>query len=153
MMGAITPPSLSLAALTPFLFVFGAAGVGVLIEAFAPRESRHPAQVGMALIGTIGALVSTLLLSGKHEVTMAGALAVDNAAVFIEATIAGLGALSVLLFAERALDPARSAFVAVAAVPAGTARDAELLTSPRVQTEVYPLVTFAVGGMMLFTAA
>jgi len=60
-MGAITPPSLSLAALTPFLFVFGAAGVGVLIEAFAPRESRHPAQVGMALIIVTGVYPQPLI--------------------------------------------------------------------------------------------
>jgi NADH-quinone oxidoreductase subunit N len=51
------------------------------------------------------------------------------------------------------VDPARSAFVAVAAVPAGSVRDRELVTSERVQTEVYPLATFAVGGMMLFTAS
>jgi NADH-quinone oxidoreductase subunit N len=152
-MGAITAPHLSLAALAPFLFVFGAAAVGVLIEAFTPRESRHPAQVAVALVGTLGGLVSALLLSGTKQVTAGGALAVDGAAVFLEATICGLAALSVLLFAERSLDPARSAFVAVAAVPAGSPRDAELLTSTRVQTEVYPLATFAVGGMMLFTAA
>ncbi|MGY1811745.1 NADH-quinone oxidoreductase subunit NuoN [Blastococcus sp. SYSU D00820] len=152
----IEAPDLSLAALTPLLFLFGAACIGVLIEAFAPRESRHPAQVGVALVGTVGGLVSTLLLAGTGEVgqvTAAGALAVDEAALFLQATIAGLGALSVLLFAERALDPARSAFVASAAVPAGSVRDRELLTEPRVQTEVYPLATFAIGGMMLFVAA
>jgi NADH-quinone oxidoreductase subunit N len=154
----IEAPELSLAALAPLLFVFGAACVGVLIEAFWPRESRHPVQVTVALVGTLGALVCTLLLAvrddaGNGEVTAAGALAVDGAALFLQATIAGLGALALLLFAERALDPARSAFVTSAAVPAGSPRDRELATSERVQTEVYPLATFAIGGMMLFTAS
>jgi NADH-quinone oxidoreductase subunit N len=152
-MDQIQAPELSLAALTPLLFVFGAACVGVLVEAFAPRRTRHPVQVAIALVGTVGALVSTLLLAGTREITAGGALAVDGAALFLQATIAALGALSVLLFAERSLDPARSAFVASAAVPAGSARDAELVTSERVQTEVYPLASFAVAGMMLFTAA
>jgi NADH-quinone oxidoreductase subunit N len=149
----IEVPDLSLAALTPLLFVFGAACVGVLLEAFLPRDSRHPAQVALALVGTLGALVSTVLLAGTHKVTAGGALAVDGAGLFLQATIAGLGALAILLFAERALDPARSAFVTSAAVPAGSPRDRELLASHRVQTEVYPLTSFAVGGMMLFVAA
>src|SRR3954464_13439735 len=149
----ITAPSLSVAALAPLIFVFGAAAVGVLVEAFAPRETRHPVQVGVALLGTLGGLVSTLLLSGTHEVTAGGALAVDGAGLFLQATITALGALSILLFAERSLDPARSAFVAAAAVPAGSPRDRELLTAPRGQTEVYPLATFAIGGMMLFVAS
>ena len=149
----IEAPAISLAALAPLLFVFGAACVGVLVEAFAPRESRHPVQVAVALVGTLGGLVTSLLLVGERQVTAGGALAVDGAAVFLQATIAGLGALSLLLFAERSLDPARSAFVAAAAVPAGSPRDRELITAPRVQTEVYPLTTFAIGGMMLFVAA
>jgi len=149
----IEAPALSLAALAPLLFVFGAACVGVLVEAFAPRESRHPVQVAVALVGTLGGLVTSLLLAGERQVTAGGALAVDGPAVFLQATIAGLGVLSVLLFAERSLDPARSAFVAAAAVPAGSPRDRELMTAPRVQTEVYPLTTFAIGGMMLFVAA
>jgi NADH-quinone oxidoreductase subunit N len=152
-MGPIQAPDLSLAALAPLLFVFGAAAVGVLVEAFAPRPVRHPVQVTIALVGMVGAFASTLLLAGTREVTAGRALAVDGAALFLQATIAGLGALSVLLFAERSLDPAGSAFVASAAVPAGSVRDAELATSERVQTEVYPLASFAVGGMMLFTAA
>jgi NADH-quinone oxidoreductase subunit N len=149
----IEAPDLSLAALAPLLCVFGAACVGVLVEAFAPRETRHPVQVAVALVGTLGGLATSLLLAGERQVTAGGALAVDGPAVFLQATIAGLGALSLLLFAERSLDPARSAFVAAAAVPAGSPRDRELLTATRVQTEVYPLATFAIGGMMLFVAA
>jgi NADH-quinone oxidoreductase subunit N len=152
-MPAVSAPAVSLAALAPLLFVFGAAAVGVLVEAFAPREQRQPVQVGVALLGAVGALVTTLLLAHRRQVTAGGALAVDGAGLFLQATIAGLGALAILLFAERALDPARSAFVAVAAVPAGSPRDRELLPDQRVQTEVYPLTSFALGGMMLFTAA
>ncbi|MGY1602789.1 NADH-quinone oxidoreductase subunit NuoN [Geodermatophilus sp. SYSU D00815] len=153
-MPEISAPSISLAALAPLLFVFGAACVGVLVEAFAPRERRHPVQVGVALVGTVGGLVATLLLArGEDRVTAGTALAVDGAGLFLQATLTALGALSVLLFAERSLDPARSAFVAMAAVPAGSPRDRELLTAQRVQTEVYPLATFALGGMMLFVTA
>src|SRR3954451_6738306 len=152
-MATIDAPAIAYTALSPELFVFGAAAAGVLVEAFAPRAVRHPVQVALALVGTIGALVSTLLLAGTEEVTAGGALAVDGAALFLQGTIAVFGALSVLLFSERAVDPARSAFVAVAAVPAGSVRDRELATSTRVQTEVYPLASFALGGMMLFTAA
>ena len=149
----IEAPDLSLAALAPLLFVFGAACVGVLVEAFAPRDVRHPVQVTLALVGTLGALVATLMLAGRREVTAAGALAVDGAGLFLQATIAALGSLAILLFAERSLDPARSSFVTSAAVPAGSPRDRELLTSERVQTEVYPLAMFAIGGMMLFVTA
>jgi NADH-quinone oxidoreductase subunit N len=149
----IEAPDLSFAALAPLIFVLGAACVGVLVEAFWPRDTRHPVQLAVALAGTLGALVTTLLLAGRGEVTAGGALAVDGAGLFLQATIAGLGALALLLFAERSLDPARSAFVVSAAVPAGSPRDRELLTVPRVQTEVYPLATFAIGGMMLFVTA
>jgi NADH-quinone oxidoreductase subunit N len=132
----IEAPDLSYSALAPLLFVFGAACVGVLIEAFWPRDSRRPVQVAVALVGTLGALVCMLLLAGSREVTAGGALAVDGAGLFLQATIAGLGALAILLFAERALDPAGSSFVTAAAVPAGSPRDRELATSTRVQTEV-----------------
>jgi NADH-quinone oxidoreductase subunit N len=152
-MGSFEAPDLNYGALAPLLLVLGAACVGVLVEAFGPRDNRQPIQLAVSLIGTVGALVATVLLAGSNEVTAGGALAVDGPALFLQGTIAGLGALSILLFAERALDPARSAFVTSAAVPVGSVRDREQLTSTRVQTEVYPLATFAVGGMMLFAAS
>jgi NADH-quinone oxidoreductase subunit N len=149
----IEAPDLNFAALSPLLLVLGAACVGVLVESFWPRDARHPVQVGVALVGTVGGLVASIVLAGTREVTAVGALAVDGAGLFLQATIAGLGVLAILLFAERSLDPARSAFVTSAAVPAGSPRDRELATSTRVQTEVYPLAMFAIGGMMLFVTA
>src|SRR3954463_12053700 len=107
----ITAPSISMAALAPLLFVFGAACVGVLVEAFGPRDTRHPVQVGVALVGTLGGLVSTLLLSGAKKGTAGGALPSDGAGLFLQATLTAFGALAILMFAERALDPARSSFV------------------------------------------
>src|SRR3712207_8879056 len=76
----IEAPDLSLAALAPLLFVFGAACIGVLVEAFGPRESRHPAQVAVALVGTLGGLVATLLMTGTRAVTAGGAHASDRGA-------------------------------------------------------------------------
>src|SRR4051812_12895452 len=134
----IEAPHLSLTALAPLLFVFGAACVGVLVEAFVPRDSRHPVQVALALVGTLGAFVSTLLLAGTREVTAGGALAVDGAGLFLQATITGLGALAILLFAERALDPARSSFVAAAAGPGRGPRGPGARPPPRGGTPSYP---------------
>ena len=37
----ITAPSISYHLLAPVLVVFGAALIGVLVEAFAPRRGRH----------------------------------------------------------------------------------------------------------------
>src|SRR4051794_24653602 len=122
----ISAPDFSLAAVAPLLFVFGAACVGVLVEAFAPRDTRHPVQVAVALVGTLAGFVSTLLLAGHREVTAGGALAVDGAALFLEATIAGLGGRGILLFPGRALAPARPASAPPPAAPAGRPADAEL---------------------------
>ena len=83
----------------------------------SPRGHPAPVQCPSRSSASLGALVATCAGRRGHETTAAGALAVDGAALFLQATIAGLGALSILLFAERALDPARSAFVTSAAVP------------------------------------
>jgi NADH-quinone oxidoreductase subunit N len=151
----IEAPDLSWAALAPLLIVFGAACIGVLVEAFVPRDARHPVQVAVALLGLAGGFAATVVVAATRddEITAGGALAVDGAGLFLQATVTGLAVLAVLLFAERGLDPARSAFVASVAVPAGSPRDRDQLTVTRVQTEVYPLATFAVGGMMVFVTA
>ncbi|MDR1078581.1 MAG: NADH-quinone oxidoreductase subunit N, partial [Propionibacteriaceae bacterium] len=57
----VTPPTIDYVRLLPFLIVFGAACVGVLVEAFVRRAWRHEVQVGLALVAlvaTAAAIVS-----------------------------------------------------------------------------------------------
>jgi NADH-quinone oxidoreductase subunit N len=151
--GGFTAPSISYSGLSPVLIVFGAAGLGVLVEAFVPRDRRGGLQVVLASAGCIAALVASILLAGRHELTAANAVAIDGPALFIDGTLAGLGLISVLLLAERSLDSAGSALVAQAAVTVGSSADRALATARRVQTEAFPLMSFALGGMMLFPAS
>ena len=59
----------------------------------------------------------------------------------------------VLLFAERRLEAGVSAFAGQAAALPGTEAEREASTRGLDHTEVYPLLMFAVGGMMLFPTA
>ena len=52
------------AAVAPMLIVVGAALVGVLVEAFAPRQLRHTIQVGLTLVALVAALVVLVLAVG-----------------------------------------------------------------------------------------
>jgi NADH-quinone oxidoreductase subunit N len=62
-----------------------------------------------------------------------------------------LAIMSVMLMAERSIEG--SPIVAEAAVVVGSPRDRELQRSNRVQTEIFPLALFAVGGMLIFPIA
>ena len=149
----IEAPSVDYAGLAPVLFVLGAALIGVLVEAFVPRAYRWGTQLTVALVGTIGAVVAAAAVAGTQELTVARAVAVDGPALFMEGTLGLLGVLSVLMLAERSADMGGSAFVAQAAIPAGTARDRQLMVLGRTQTEVFPLASFALTGMMIFAAS
>ncbi len=87
----IEAPDISLAALAPLLFVFGAACVGVLIEAFWPRDTRHPVQVAVALVGTLGALVCTLLLAGVFLIAGLASLALPGTGSFVSEFLVLIG--------------------------------------------------------------
>jgi NADH-quinone oxidoreductase subunit N len=149
----VTAPSISYSGLSPILIVLGIACVGVLIEAAVPVYARWAAQLVVAVGGLAGALVAVVLLAGRNETTAAGAIAIDGAGLFLQGTLLVLGILSVLLLAERSLDVGGGAFVAEAALVAGSAADRRLLTSQRAQTEYFPLTTFALAGMMVFVAS
>ena len=88
------------------LIVFGVAVVGVLVEAFLPRQRRYAAQLVLALGGLIAALVAVVVLARDlhgavgHSAVM-GAVAVDTPALFLQGTILLVGVLGILLIAER----------------------------------------------------
>jgi NADH-quinone oxidoreductase subunit N len=148
----IAAPSIEYGRLAPILIVFGVAILGVLVDAFVPRQLRYSVHVPLALLGLVGAFVAVVALAGTTQVAAVGSLAVDGPALFCQGTLCLLGIASLLLIAERRLEPG-GAFAAQAAALPGSAAERAAVTTGLVQTEVFPLTMFAVGGMMLFPAA
>ncbi len=152
--GEIPAPHIEYGRIAPILIVLGAAAIGVLIEAFVSRENRYWAQVQVALLGLVAAFAWTVALgvsSTPHHVSAMGALGIDGPTLFIQGTILVLALLSLLLIAERRHEP--SPFTAQASSVPGSPEERESLVAGIVQTEVFPLMLFAVGGMLIFPAA
>ncbi|HEX4428719.1 MAG TPA: NADH-quinone oxidoreductase subunit NuoN [Frankiaceae bacterium] len=145
----IKTPSLQYGALSPMLIVFGVALAGVLVEAMLPNKYRRTVQPILAIVGFAAALVAVATLHGKRELLAAGAVALDGPALFLEGTILALAIASVMLVAE----PRVGSLVARAAVVPGSVGARAQQTSVELQTEAYPLMSFAVAGMMLFAAS
>jgi NADH-quinone oxidoreductase subunit N len=156
-------PDVQYGLISPMLIVFGVATLGVLVEAFVARRSRYLVQTVLAVVGVVGALVATVLVaadlspaagsSGRGRIAVGGAIAVDGPSVFIWGTILALSLVSVLLFAERTLEGGVTAFAGQAAALPGTSAEREASTQGLEHTEVFPLMLFSIGGMLLFPAA
>jgi NADH-quinone oxidoreductase subunit N len=153
-------------AILPVLIVLGAACVGVLVEAFLPKHQRWSAQVALTLLAVVGAGVALAFYltdaPSAGSTTLSGTIAVDGPALFLWGTLLALSLGAVLMIADRSVEPG-GAFVATAAIRPGTVQDREqrLGAHPSrrdaarygMQTEVFPLTLFALGGMMVFCAA
>ncbi|GAA4752806.1 NADH-quinone oxidoreductase subunit NuoN [Actinomycetospora chibensis] len=176
-------PSVDYGALAPVLIVLGGACVSVLLEALLPLRVRGRTQLGLTLTVVAAALVAVIVraTSGAAPVsTLAGALAVDGPALFLWGTLLALAVPSVLLLADRSVEPggafladpvalgeaeAAEQRVAVGARAGGsssarssggggrTGRSARGQTPVESQSEIYALVLFALGGMLVFCAS
>lgn len=145
-------PSIDYAALAPILIMLGAALVGVLVEAFVPRRRRHLVQLLVALAAVLGALVMVVRNADDRLITAGQAIAVDGPTLFLQGAILILAAIALLLIGERSVERG-GAFVAQAAVTAESTDDRRQAEGQNGATEVYPLTTFAIGGMLVFVAA
>jgi NADH-quinone oxidoreductase subunit N len=148
-----TAPSIDYTGLAPILIVSGAALVAVLLDAFLPRRLRWNAQLGIAATALLASFIAVCLVAHHRSVTAAGALSIDGPALFLQGTIALLGLASVLLVADRTPDAGGGAFTAQASAVPGSADERAVATSGALQTEIFPLLLFAVAGMMLFPTA
>jgi NADH-quinone oxidoreductase subunit N len=141
----LTAPELSYSLLAPMMIVFGAAVLGVLVEAFVGKAHRAAIQLTL----TLGALSLSLLqlwgIRDKFSTTAAvGAVVIDKAGIFLQGTILILAIVAVLLVADQ------DNFVSKASAIPGSAEEAEAIKTGDQQTEIFPLFLFAVVGMMLF---
>src|SRR3954464_9557528 len=109
-----TKPTIEYAQLWPMLVVFGVACLGVVVEAFVPRERRYLTQAGLAVAGLVVALGGSIYV-GTHlptlrprgavvargKLAVEGTLAVDGPSIFIWGLVLVFAIGGVLLFAER----------------------------------------------------
>ncbi len=166
-------PDIEYGLISPMLIVLGAAVFGVLVEAFLPRQRRYAAQVTLSLTALIAAFVAVVILArdlhgGNGFSAVMGAVAVDKPALFLQGTILLVAVLGILLIGERriglpgkdsetSVDTAEShgldAFTPQASTIAGSVAEQLATKAGVVQTEVFPLTMFAIGGMLLFPAA
>ncbi|MDH6134021.1 NADH-quinone oxidoreductase subunit N [Kitasatospora sp. MAA4] len=161
---SIPAPKIEYGQLSPMLIVFGTALAGVLVEAFLPRRARYGVQVALALSGLIASFAAVVVLaadgygSTKSGLLAMGSVALDGPALFLQGVILLAAVVSVLMYAERRLDPrvegvASDAFTAQGAATPGGEQERLATKAGFASTEVYPLTLFAVGGMLLFPAA
>ncbi|GAA2809895.1 NADH-quinone oxidoreductase subunit NuoN [Saccharopolyspora taberi] len=153
-------PLIDYAAILPVLVILGAACVGVLVEAFLPRHQRWSVQVGLSLLALVGAGVALALharAGGTGVTTLADSLAIDSPTMFLWGTLLALGLASMLLIADRSVEPG-GAFVAESNAESNVLGSSDGMTRATaavagMRTEVFPLALFALGGMMTFCAA
>jgi len=141
-------PALEYGVLAPMLVIFGAAVIAVIVEAFVSSKLRGPLQLSIALGAVILSFAQGLRLRGTQSATAAvNSVVVDGPVLFMQGTILLLAFFAFLLIADI------DAFTAQASAVPGSHEERAALQTGKVQTEVYPLTLFAVGGMMLFPAA
>ena len=150
-----TAPDLNYGILLPFIIVFAAACLGVLIEALAPRSWRLSAQVALTAVALVVAAVVTALNWAVAPATIdaEGAVAIDGPAYFLWMTLLILGAIAIMTFADRKLEVGAAVFAPQAAAVPGSAAETEAIAAKVEHTEVFPLALFALAGMMLFPAS
>ncbi len=157
-------PHIEYAQLAPALIVVGAAILGILVEAFVPRRARYYVQVFLTVVALAAAFAAVVgLAAGGYGTTKAhiaamGAIAVDGPALFLQGTILLASLVAVFTFAERRLDPAAhgnriDSFAAQAASVPGSDSEKAAVKAGFTTTEVFPLVLFAITGMLIFPAA
>ncbi|WP_101948816.1 NADH-quinone oxidoreductase subunit NuoN [Mycobacterium sp. 3519A] len=162
----VPTPTVEYGLLSPMLIVLGVAVLGVLVEAFLPRQRRYAAQLVLSLGGLAAAFVAVVGLArdlggGVGRTAVMGAIAVDAPTLFLQATILLVGVLGILLIAERRrpasaddeIGPGLDAFTPQASAVAGSVVEKLATKAGVIQTEVFPLTMFAIGGMLLFPAS
>ncbi|WP_055526902.1 NADH-quinone oxidoreductase subunit NuoN [Streptomyces graminilatus] len=160
----IEAPKIEYAQLSPTLIVIGAAIVGILVEAFVPRKSRYYVQMFVSVVALAAAFAAVVGLATrgygttKAGIAAMGAIAVDGPALFLQGTILLAGLVGLFTFAERRLDPEAhgnrvDSFAAQAASVPGSDSEKAAVRAGFTTTEVFPLLLFAISGMLVFPSA
>lgn len=158
--GAFVPPEVAWFALTPLIIVISAGVFGVLVESFVPAARRRGVQMVMALAALGAAFVmivwqgvTWLGAGGTGDVSvLGGALQLDGMALAFQGLIVVMAFFALAVVVDRTSAKQDAFSPSAAAIPGSEYEDLARRLG-LVQTEVYPLLMFAIGGMLIFPAA
>jgi NADH-quinone oxidoreductase subunit N len=151
--GKFDIPTIEYGALAPILIVLGAAVVSVLVEALLPQAYRRSTQLVITFVALTGAFVAVVAARGTQKIVAMGSVAIDGPTLFMQGTILVLAAIAALVMAERKVDPAGDNFAPRASALPGSEDEQVFTRLGWLQTEVWSLFLFSVGGMLLFPAS
>ncbi len=146
-------PTIDYGAIAPILIVAAAAVIGVLVEAFAPRGARRPLQLILVFGSLIAAFVEVVVHAGVRQLDGGGSVALDGPGLVLQGAVLLISIVGAMLMAERQVDPAGDAFAARASTLPGSDDERQFSSRGFLQTEIWPLMLFAVTGMLLFPIA
>jgi len=146
-------PTIEYDQLAPIIIIFGVAVVSLLVEAFAPRQWRRVIQLILVFTGLAASFAAVVMIRGTQHIAAMGSVAVDGPTLFMQGSILVLAFIAALVMAERQVDPLGDAFAPRASALPGSSDELAFTQLGWLQTEVWPLFLFSVGGMLLFPAS
>ncbi|MDR2254228.1 MAG: NADH-quinone oxidoreductase subunit NuoN [Bifidobacteriaceae bacterium] len=142
--------------LLPVAVVLGGAVISVLVEAFTPPRARRAVQVPLAFaavaVAGLAALDMAMAPVESSDGAAGGAVTVDPMTMYLQLAIAVSALLGLLVIADRTVQ-GEDAFAPQASAAPGSEYEEQTRKAGLTQTDVFPLVLFATGGMMLLIAA
>ena len=144
----LTSPALDYNLLAPILIILGGALLGVLVEGFVGRTYRARIQLVIALLSVATAF--GWVISIRTDTSQAAAVdsvSIDGGGLFLQGTILALAFVALLFFSQN------DHFAPQASALPGSQEEAVALNAGVQMTEIYPLVLFAISGMLLFPVA
>ncbi len=151
----IAAPQIEYDRLAPLIILLVGGCVGVLIEALVRRQWRDEFHLGVTSLSILAALAITISNWQHDKLGLAamGSLSIDGPSYFIWTALLIFGLLAMFLFAERRVNGGTTSFTPMAASVPGSTLEAEAGRARFEHTEVFPLLLFALLGMMMFPAS
>ncbi|MFM1818954.1 MAG: NADH-quinone oxidoreductase subunit, partial [Actinomycetota bacterium] len=134
-----------------------------------PRNARRPLQLilvfGSIILSFVYVVVNSEATSilteaelggqakGLRQIVAQGSVVIDGPGLFIQGILLIVAFIAALLIAEKHVDPQGDGFAARASTLPGSEDEKAFTAQGVMQTEIWPLYLFSVGGMLLFPVA
>ena len=147
-------PEVNWPLLMPVIVVLGGAVIGILIEAFAPRGRRRAISIGWSLLVVVAALAVSVVQWAPILIRPAvtGSYVGDPLTVALQLILEVIALLAILVMADRT-ELRDGAFAAQPSDRPGSGEESLSIAKEYQRSEMFPLVLFSLGGMMMFPAA